>query len=505
MSVLARTGHFIMGLHTGVQTFRNDRWLWTPKIILFYPSMLAGVGIDTDTHVSFGAAVSPSERFALSSNSENGQGTSDATRTITDAQCIKILNPGLTTTFMEADFVAHLLGGFSLDVTTPPSARRRVIFLALGGSDLSVNIGTFTSKGSAGSDSFTGVGFQPDSLLFAYSKQTTIPQSANTAVFGLGMTSGVGAEGAFIVTAADAQAASNTKRHQRDDRCILAMNSSGGAIEDAILESLDADGATVDWQAASTAMKIPYIALKGGQFFSTSFTSQTGTGEFSITNVPFRPKAGIYYSFCNPETDVVQDDLKLSLGVATGIEDDGGTKLRGVTGGVEEDNQDPTDGDNFVAGDRIYQNYGFGQSLVGDFDFVSFNEDGATFDETDADDDTNEILALFVGDPAARDNTRQARISYNMRVTGNEINEIVEISTGRIIPPEELLPNTWMKVLDVFTTSLALETDPARDPQISFIEAISFSGPNSVTITTSRDKQLSILVAKIGQGSTSPL
>ena len=255
MGLNVKVGAFRLRGVAGNQIIRPLGLNFTPLLWEFYATNQVGIGIGVDAQLGWGAALDDSNMFAISSNSEDGQGTSDATNITTNSKCFALLQPGTTNFLYNAEFVSSDFGGCTINVITPPASapfHHVIWFKAWGGSDLEAALGIFTAKGGAGDDSFTGAGFVPDYIKFGCTGQTAIPASGNGGIFMVGETSGVGEEGAAAAISEDAVATSNTKRTQRDDRCILITDDAGANLQDALFKSFDADGGTVTWQNGSS-------------------------------------------------------------------------------------------------------------------------------------------------------------------------------------------------------------------------------------------------------------
>ncbi len=122
------------------------------------------------------------------------------------------------------------------------------------------------------------------------------------------------------------------------------------------------------------------------------FALPSSTGNFSKTGVGFLPSAGIFASFCNAASASTVAGLEISLGIATSSTE------RFVVGGVAEDGQGTTDTDQFQDDALVYQNYDFAQALEGSIDLVSFDADGFTLDQVNADPTVgNEMIYFVIG------------------------------------------------------------------------------------------------------------
>ena len=157
--------------------------------------------------------------------------------------------------------------GFTYEVTDAPAAAAADYFfyLALGGADLAARVVEDTAKTSAGAQAKTGVGFQPKGLL-ALSRQeaTTWDTVAN-----------ITANGRMLIAMRDASSESHiwgasqdnadptdTDRYHDRTKFIGFRDNARAVVAEADVQSLDADGYTLDWTTASgTAHHFFVLAL----------------------------------------------------------------------------------------------------------------------------------------------------------------------------------------------------------------------------------------------------
>ena len=391
MTFLSKHGTFALNTSTGNQAITGVGF--EPKIVVFFGSENQADGIIADNNICIGAAISSTERVAMTANDEDGVGSGDCTRAIETTLCIMLMSPGSSSTRrVEADFVSQDADGFTIDITNDSGGDPyRFGYLALAGTDLTnVGIGTFFNTGGAGEEAYTGVGFQPDAALFFGNGSPEGLGSNGTLGFGWAVST---SQRGWIGTVSENGAGtSDTGRMQRTDSCIGFL--ADGPIEldaQADFVSWDADGFTLTWDASpSTTDVFVYIAFKGGQYYAGSLTTQTSTGEFSETGVGFTGDAAIFVSACNPSSGSILDNIEMSVGVATS------STARFITGVVSEDGQGTTDTDQFQDDALIYQNYDFAQSVEGAIDFVSWGADGFTLDQTDADPTAGNEMIYFI-------------------------------------------------------------------------------------------------------------
>ena len=98
----------------------------------------------------------------------------------------------------------------------------------------------------------------------------------------------------------------------------------------------------------------------------------------------------------------------------------------------------------------------------------------------------------------------ESDIKYKIRIRDNE-SVIREIETNRAVSPAALRPNDWLRVVDVLSGNIRTSTDIKKDPQVTFIESVTFSEPDGLTISGNRAVQIDNLMAKSGFGGVSQI
>ena len=397
MALSAKASNFALNTSTGNQAVTGVGFL--PKIVLFFASENTVDGIMADQNICIGAGISSTERAMATANDEDNVTPADATRVVSNVECLHMMSAGSAGTVrFIADFVSLDADGFTIDITTAPGSASRVGYLALAGDDLTdIAIGTFNPSGSTGNQAVTGVGFLPDAILLLHTGIDIAAGATSEHTFGFGWAVST-SERAWVGTASDNGATpSDVFRRQQTDTCIGDLSFSGGSLTGlADFVSFDADGFTVNWSTAGeSGDDYVYVAFRGGQYAAGNLTTQTSTGNFSETGVGFQGSAGIFASFCNATSGSTVAGLEISLGIATSSTD------RFVMGGVSEDGQSPADTDQFQNDGLIYENYDFAQGLEGSIDLVSFDADGFTLDQVNADPSGNEMIYFVIGAAAS--------------------------------------------------------------------------------------------------------
>ncbi len=395
MALSAKVGNFALNTSTGNQAVTGVGF--QPKLVLFFGSMNTADGIVVDFNLVIGAATSSTARGHASINDEDAVGTSDSSRTIFTNSCLRMLVPGSASSYLViADFVSMDSDGFTINISNAPGSAYRIGYLALAGSDLTnVKVGSFTTPASTGNNATTGVGFQPDGVLF-FANGDILETDTNSAAFGLGFAVSTSQRAWTSLATPRSKITTETFRRQGTDGCIAYMDHDGSSVEvHADFVSFDTDGFTLNFDATISGDGIIYVALKGGQYAVGNLTTQTSTGNFSETGVGFQGSAGLFASFCNPASGSIIAGLEMSLGIVTSSTE------RFVVGGLSEDAQGTTDTDQFQDDGLVYGNYDHAQTLEGSADFVSWDSDGFTLNQVDADPTAgNEVIYLVIGEDA---------------------------------------------------------------------------------------------------------
>ncbi len=99
--------------------------------------------------------------------------------------------------------------------------------------------------------------------------------------------------------------------------------------------------------------------------------------------------------------------------------------------------------------------------------------------------------------------TTLADVKYNFRIRDNK-KVIVESGTGRELSPAEIRPNNYIRVADIFTGSPS-PSDVTLDPQVNFIEAVTYKEPVGVTLIPDSLANVDALLSLATFGGSSPL
>lgn len=219
---------------------------------------------------SLGFASAAGEMGVMSGIIKNGVDTMSTARYQRTDKCLAMFAVSDPTTLThEATLASFDSDGFSLNYTTASASGKRVAYLAIRGG--SFKVGSFTSPTVGAlpvSQSTTGVGFQPNGIIFLTAGETASSSiqshmracigSANSGASRFSCWTG-DEDGATVQVTSTREDTGEVIRVS--DEAILSADTTTQALAD--LTSFDSDGFTLSWSARNTAnaYQIIYMAF----------------------------------------------------------------------------------------------------------------------------------------------------------------------------------------------------------------------------------------------------
>lgn len=350
---------------------------FTPNLILFFnQASPTADAFATDPRFHFGAAAGTGGAqtgccgVAISNNTD----TSAAGRRIASDRIFT----GMTNTggIGNEDFNVDSFGAgqFTINKLASDSANRWVTAIALnvdnawvGVIDIDPNEGTFD---------ITDPGFQPNALILATTDQQNVDTGELNASLSIGCA--VSSSNRFALSIRDEQGQdnSNSVRYHDDAFVLCAIDPTNDVIGWATdFDSFLATGFRLDngTTEAGEIRKALAVAIAVDNVNIGNYSHPTSTGDDSVSGAGFTPKLAMEFSAQLASlADLIEDDLSISIGAATGSGEQGA-----IWAGAE-DGQDITDNDRYFASDAISFYGDFDQNIVGEAAFSSFDADGHT-------------------------------------------------------------------------------------------------------------------------------
>jgi len=166
-SVEVKTGSFAKISAVGNQIITGIGF--QPKALILYTTYQTNNGFSETSHFAIGYSSGPtaSRTMNMWSDERNQGGTHTYAGRGFSTKIICLSQYG------EADLVSFDSNGFTLNwnVNDEPSAAM-IHYTAFGGTGISAQVGTLTSNTTTGNQSISGIGFQPDFLMFLDTQHT---------------------------------------------------------------------------------------------------------------------------------------------------------------------------------------------------------------------------------------------------------------------------------------------------------------------------------------------
>lgn len=319
MAVQTKIGDFQLNDSTGNQSVTGIGFQPVALILFVTPDTVNITNQTANFNFMIGFATASDDQRAMSLSSQNGTANSSVTKVQNSSHCIDVYD-GATRSYSAA-LVSMDSDGFTINIDDAPADVYRVGYLALAGDGVSAATGQLVAKtGTTGVQAYTGVGFQPSTLIFTSVSNISTPSSAThndtNNGFSFGFTDGTSG-GAATTFAEGSAGVSNTLKFWSRSRCITTLESTPDVDYSAAISSLDEDGFTLNWVDVGSAGYVFYLALAGVDAKVGYFALNTSTGSQSISGVGFKPGA-VLFAANNVDTHLAsEDDGAIFAGMAT--------------------------------------------------------------------------------------------------------------------------------------------------------------------------------------------
>ncbi len=356
--LLAKTSTFNSPVGTGNQSVSGVGF--QPKAVLFWITNRNSPGASPGA--LFGRGWTDGANQAAAATIWQDGSDTTAGRQVNDKSILLVNVDGTVRT--DAAIVSLDADGFTLNWTTA-GGNRLVSYLALGGAALTnVKVGSQLLSVSNATESITGVGFQPDSILLFGARGTAFGATQEGHAFGV--------------------AASTTSRHSsahrerdttgngtsgyRDNRALVGADDTTTPEAEWDIQSFDADGFTLSG-SPSENMVMSYLALKGISVAEGILTQPTSTGNQSVTGLSFQPSVVLFDGGDKTTVSGFENEPEMVHGVATSS-----TERSAIWIGRNSTAADTS----FSTSTVIRSAIAGPPSLNASADFVSMNSDGFT-------------------------------------------------------------------------------------------------------------------------------
>lgn len=408
MAVLTKVGSFNLSTDAVGTTQTITGVGFQPKLVILWGSGRTGTtdAAGVETIRQFFGASNGTEQFVLATRINNGAATTSSARAQDPGDTAMVhSDDALTTTPTDHRVSSFNSDGFVVTVTQQTTSRAaRVHYLAIGGDEiLNTKIGAFELLTGTGSQSVTGVGFQPDFVLLAHlGLQDTVAQVTQpTSLISIGMAGSVGGQGVVQSESRSGQAASTGLSYHNDAEIWAHTNNTvaGNVGGRASFTSFDLDGFTLNRiDSMGADIGTFYIAIRGGNHRVGSLTTRTDSNPIVTSGLGIQvPKAVMFLSAVRAESalDTSTVNATLSIGAATSATERVASVTKDVFG------QDPTVTATAQEHDAVYINLDNSGAVAALMDFSSFGSDSFTTVMDDPEATTGMVLYWAIGEDSA--------------------------------------------------------------------------------------------------------
>lgn len=355
-----------------------------PKALIAFLTALTTPGTNASIDWSFGSGT----------GSGSGASTSRAKDNVTASSIGLWRNANLVndiTTAMNSggQLVITTLdaNGYTVTPTTAFAASYEVVVMAIGGDSIT-NVfagGCSVASGTGNDTPVTGLGFQPDFILF---HTGTVGQASGALTAGfqhhIGAADGTN-NWSFAIVEQTAVSPSVVHHHFDDSYCFATMAVTGTSCTRRVaLASFDTDGFTlnrIESSAGTGTSALRYLAFKsGGNIKCGTTTMRTDTNNQAVTGLSYKPVGLLLVSGLATAnlTDTPGDHYGLSVGVTDGTTQ--GSIWIGSEHAVTAANTNEE-----LSATRVLMNRNVNtQANDGDMSFESFETGGFTLDQEGA-------------------------------------------------------------------------------------------------------------------------
>jgi hypothetical protein len=185
---------------------------------------------------------------------------------------------------------------------------------------VNVKVGTFTKITTTGSQTVSGLGFQPKAIIFYWSRTTANATAAAPRSQGVGFTDCTN-QRAVAIAENDNAGTSIAGRYRTESNVIVILSNGTPTVGSrATFTSCNSDGFTINWAVSETSANIiNYIAIGGTDVTNVkagTFTLAASTGSQNITGVGFKPDFVMFLQGFTEAVDATSTGLEMGMGFA---------------------------------------------------------------------------------------------------------------------------------------------------------------------------------------------
>jgi len=368
-----------------------------PKAIILWTNARTNELVGVHYRLSFGFTDGTSA-YSVSTASQDGDNAateSDCSRRIAARALTVVEWPEAT--IAEANATGWDAASFTLTWTVNNAVPFAVHYIAIGGTDVSARAHTWTMPTVTGNRLVTGIGFQPDAVLFAHAGSgftNPIPSSIEQVGFGLGAFDTAGRQWANTIFCGTGSAQSDTQRCQLTNAALVAINVTPAIVKRASFVSVNGDGYTLNFTTTNgNASRVVALALKGVNVRVQNFLKSTAAAPAAqtIAGIGFAPSLVFLTSMQDLTRANPVAQGRLGLGASDGTSE-------ASSAAHDANNLAVTSADGIDKASKVFVKINNNAQLINaEADFTSMNPDGFTLNWSTNDGAATQMLYLALG------------------------------------------------------------------------------------------------------------
>ena len=270
-----------------------------PKALIVFANIKTTDGNAVDYYMGAGIATGNSSQGCICANDVDNVDPTDSGSLKYNNQIHSLFDERSNLEYGPASLTSLDSDGFTLEWTAGSGVVLN--YIALGGDRLSAFMGKQTVPTGTGNVSYTGIGFQPDCVLFLFNGINQADTVANGGYFMMSFADRINStKGVMALATGDNVSGGN------DGIAVLLATTAfrwhtegtGTVKYNATVNSWDSDGFTLNWSTVgvSTTNEFFFLALKGVQAKLASFNESNSAGTVAYTGVGFSPELLMFLS-----------------------------------------------------------------------------------------------------------------------------------------------------------------------------------------------------------------
>ncbi len=267
-----------------------------PKAVIFFTGRSIVNDVSAGANMNMGWAVDGTNQRSWGWTADDAAGTSNLSRSYS-TNAMTVMQSGGGAVDAVFNFKQFNSDGFTITWTDLSTVNMGIWYMAIGGVGTQVSVDEHTMQAGTGNKGYTGVGFQPDLVLFGTTQQTSAAQTTSC-LFSFGAAKSSTERWALGVAGLDGATMSSTVNCQKTHsitRCLIGLSTASAINLAADFVSMDTDGFTINQVTNPGTILFTTLSIKGFSNLELGvFTKPTTDGGTNQPTTAFTPEGYIF-------------------------------------------------------------------------------------------------------------------------------------------------------------------------------------------------------------------